>query len=44
LEQGVVKIANFSQGYLKVKRLGEGGTQTFDVHILPEFFAEIKGC
>ncbi len=21
---------------LKVKRLGEGGTQTFDMHILPE--------
>jgi len=27
---------------LKVKRLGEGGTQTFDANILPEIMAEIK--
>jgi hypothetical protein len=28
---------------LNVKRLGEGGTQTFDTHILPEISAEING-
>ena len=29
---------------LKVKRLGEGGTQTFDDVILLELCVKIKGC
>jgi len=38
-----VQVIEDIQIQFKVKRLGEGGTQTFDTHILPEISAEIKG-
>ena len=43
LDQDLFYVVEGSWISLKVKRLGEGGTQTFDIDILPENAEEIKG-